>query len=159
MIPEPVLIAFFTTLGSIAAAVVAVYTYRRTAQQTDQATAHDERVEADRTGLEGLKELALQNRQDREEMRRDRTEMMQRLDKAEAEQRRLREEQSALRRRVVQLETERERDRQTIADLRAEIEERKRIRHALQRYIRQLREFIVGLGSTPPDPDEPLPVD
>lgn len=152
MIPEPVLIAFFTTIGAIAAAIAAVYTTRRTVDQAARAAKHDEAAERDRTGLDGLRELALQNRADREEMRADREEMRQQIT-------RLSSEHAELQRRVAQLEVERARDRATIADLRADIDERKRVRHNLLHYIRILREFIVRLGGQPPEPDVPLPMD
>jgi chromosome segregation ATPase len=145
VIPEPVIIGVLTTLGAIAGAITAVYTTKRTLWQADKAQKHDDAIEADKMGLEGLRELAIQNRQDREEMRRDRQEMMLRV--------------SALERRVAELETERARDRATIAELQADIEDRKRMRHNLLRYIRILREFIASLGAVPPEPPTPLPMD
>lgn len=145
MIPEPVIIGLLTTIGAIAGAVAAVYTSRRTMAQTEKAQQHDNAIEADKMGLEGLRELAIQNRQDREEMRRERQEMLLRL--------------QGLERRVAELETERARDRATIAELQADIEERKRVRHNLLHYIRILREFIASLGHVPPEPPVALPMD
>lgn len=144
MFPEPVVIAFFTTLGAIAAAITAIYSTRRTMAQAESAQVHDEEVARDQLGLEQLKELARQNREDREDMRKERAELYRRV--------------SALERQVAELAAERAMDRRTIRVLEAEIAERKRVRHILLRYIHTLREFIAGLGQTPPDPDEPLPL-
>lgn len=145
MIPEPVVIAFFTTMGAIAAAVGAIYTTKRTAAQAEKASQHDQAVETDRIGLEGLRELAEQNRKDREEMRRDRAEDRKRIEHLE-------DEMAGLRRKVTDLELEREHDKKEIARLTGE-------KHSLVRYIRRLREFIAGLGQVPPEPDQPLALD
>lgn len=149
---ETVIISMLTTIGAVAGAVAAVYTVKRTSRQADKASQRDNAVEQDRIGLEGLRELAEQNRLDRDEWRRDRNEMRERMDKLE-------NEVSALRRKVGEYEAERARDKQKIERLRHEVGEFETLVHALTRYIRRLREFIAGTGHVPPEPEVRLPLD
>lgn len=145
-------VALITTLGVVAGVVGSIYAVRKTTQQTEKAARQDDAFEADKTGIEGLRELAVQNRLDREEWRKERADLIaerqadrKRLDKLEQEVRELREE--------------REQDKALIVTLQNQIAQHETLKHALIRYIRNLREFITGLGKQPPEPELPLPLD
>lgn len=130
---------FLTVLiGLISAsigAIVTIYTTKRTTEQAAQASKDDERVELDkaeidreRVGIEGLTALA-------EEYRKDRTQ-----DRAEM---------AKLRERVNALEEVQRSDTITIKSL-------QHSQGVLSRYVQKLKVFIKTMGSTPPEPDEPL---
>jgi chromosome segregation ATPase len=124
-----------TVLGSI-------WIYRKTSQQTEIAAHQSDTVEADKTAIQGLRELAEQNRKDRAEWRAERAQMVKsheadrkRLDKLEAE--------------MTFLRAEREQNRITIENLKTE-------RRWRVNYIHVLIDYIKRLGRTPPEPEDPI---
>lgn len=134
--------AAISALGVVASIFGGIYAVRKTTSQADKANLRTQTVESDKTGIEGLRELAIQNRLDREDWRQERAEMVKDRNQ---DRRRL----DMLERRVAELETEREADR-------AQIETMKIERSWRVRYIHILIDFIKGLGHQPPPPENPV---
>lgn len=147
MIPqlsEGVIVGVFTFGGAVVSALAAIAIARRTSKDAEQAGKRSDVIEEDKFGLAELKEIAIQNRADRQEWRQERTDMRARLDNLESQ--------------VQQLRLERQKDAQQIEQLRGQIAEHETLRQQFTRYVVQLREFIVSFGQKPPAPDTNLPI-
>ena len=98
-----VIVALITTFGVVSGVVGSIYAVRKTAQQTEVAAHKDEIVAADKLGIEGLKELAIQNRADREEWRKERIDLLHRMSDMEDRLTKLEQERNMLTRYVARL--------------------------------------------------------
>lgn len=139
---DTIWVALITAVAAVIGTFGSIYIFRKTTQQTAKAQHQTDVVQADKTGIEGLRELAEQNRKDRAEWRKERAEMI-------AERKQDRERLDRLEAEVVMLRADREQDRARIKKL--ETERKWRVN-----YIHVLIDFIKGLGHTPPPPEDPV---
>lgn len=140
--PTEIWVALIGFTGVCLTVIVSIWIWRKTSQQTEKAAHQTEVVEADKTGIEGLRELALENRLDRAEWRQERTQMIN--------------ERSEDRKRLDKLEIEVATLRRDLEARGAQIEKMKTERRWRIQYIYDLIDYIKRLGHQPPPPVHPV---